>query len=264
MPPRSKKRYAGVGATGLVATHFIHPSQHVRDKFPNRDKTWKQQNKTKFYLTGKATRVINRKSKQVFTFTSEDFEGVDELYAVCSHFIIHELGHANEYFAQVPVAVERPVGGDGQILLPTLPVANHTPGEDAFTREQIDAMLAEQITVDDDNAPAPENIPRPQTGDGVLYDEWGHKGIDYRRRGSGTMENPSMKSFPIESLQSMLRGSYFINYFPMLYMRKMLLTINEQLDPSHTPIEYWEFLRWIGIWFLLATVKGYPKRKFTI
>ena len=48
----------------------------------------------------------------------------------------------------------------------------------------------------------------------------------------------------------------------MANMQKISLKINQQLYPSHTPIEYWEFLRWIGIWFLLATVKGYPKKKF--
>ena len=67
---------------------------------------------------------------------------------------------------------------------------------------------------------------------------------------------------PYELLRSQSRGQYFIEYFPMAYMRTMLTEINSRLDPSLTPIEYWEFLCWIGIWFLLATVTGYSRKQF--
>ena len=96
MPPRSKKHFADIGTMGLVAICFTHPSQNVRDKFPNCDKVWSQQNKTKFYLTGKTQRIINWKMVNKFTFTSKDFKGVDELYAMRSQFVIINLGNTNE------------------------------------------------------------------------------------------------------------------------------------------------------------------------
>ena len=47
--------------------------------------------------------------------------------------------------------------------------------------------------IDDDNEPAPENIPGAiiaAPGTGVHYDEWGHTNIDYRQQGGGRSEMP--------------------------------------------------------------------------
>ena len=48
----------------------------------------------------------------------------------------------------------------------------------------------------------------------------------------------------------------------MEYMKTILLDLNSKLPPSQHGIEYWEFLRWIGIWFLLATVEGHARTDF--
>eukprot|EP00957_Ditylum_brightwellii_P052783 4001795-Ditylum_brightwellii.AAC.1 len=46
--------------------------------------------------------------------------------------------------------------------------------------EDIATMHAAGVTVDDDNDPAPENIPTTETeGGAVKYDNWGYKGICY-------------------------------------------------------------------------------------
>ena len=57
-------------------------------------------------------------------------------------------------------------------------------------------------------------------------------------------------------------GNYFRAFFPMGYMKAILLDINRKLPPPQQYIEYWEFLRWIRIWFLLATVDGHTRKEF--
>ena len=64
---RSIKGSAGVGATGTVRTHCIHPSQHVRDKHNNhKDKQFKANNRSRFYRIGEGVRNIDRKDKKCF------------------------------------------------------------------------------------------------------------------------------------------------------------------------------------------------------
>ena len=99
------------------------------------DKVFKKETMTKFYLICATETIIGQKLTKVSTFTSEDFEGIEELYAMWSHFVIVDLGHANEYVSQVSAPVEHAFDSNGQILLPELPEANHTPGEDQFTPE---------------------------------------------------------------------------------------------------------------------------------
>jgi hypothetical protein len=42
----------------------------------------------------------------------------------------------------------------------------------------------------------------------------------------------------------------------------MLLEMNKKLNPGRPPIEWWEYLRWLGIWHLLATTDGHDGRSF--
>jgi hypothetical protein len=42
----------------------------------------------------------------------------------------------------------------------------------------------------------------------------------------------------------------------------VLPEMNKKLDPGRTPIEWWEYLRWMGIWNLLATTDGQDRRSF--
>ena len=48
----------------------------------------------------------------------------------------------------------------------------------------VGALREEGIEVDDDNEPAPENIPNENeaASDGIFSNEWGFEGIDFRRR----------------------------------------------------------------------------------
>ena len=265
---KSKRNRAGVGAIGSIKTRWIHPSAVVRAAHPLwATKQWQSNHETKFTLIGFEDRVVGkgRKAKPCYLFRSNAFPGT-ELHATVVHFKISETGHVEEYFDRPTAAAEvNNEAGDGDEddddpkEMPVLPV----PGDTGFAREEIENMIDQGIMVDDDNAPAPENIPPAviKPGESVVHynNSWGHNGSCYRLLGHGGFENPRMLKQPGEDWS---RGDYFRAFFPMDYMKAILLDINRKLPPSQHHIEYWEFLWWIGIWFLLATVDGHARKDF--
>ena len=112
------------------------------------------------------------------------------------------------------------------------------------------ATVAMTTNVDDDNTPAPENIPRPndQPTNG-FFGGWGHDGVCKRRRLNGDKSNARIKNFPEIVTPTMLQ--IFEIFFPMGYVKEVILPeTNKELSP---PLSYGGFLIWLGLWFLMFT-----------
>ena len=61
------------------------------------------------------------------------------------------------------------------------------------------ALAAGFVAIDDDNAPAPENVVHPnELINNLFEDEWGHSGICYRRLTGASNCNPRLSSFPTQ------------------------------------------------------------------
>ena len=68
-------------------------------------------------------------------------------------------------------------------------------GDSKAVAEDMIELEAITVNIDDDNAPAPENIPRDVERDvGVLRD-WGHDGICLRRLVGGEKNKARLKNF---------------------------------------------------------------------
>jgi hypothetical protein len=47
----------------------------------------------------------------------------------------------------------------------------------------------------------------------------------------------------------MTKLDYWLLFFPDFYCRSIMLPeMNKKLDPGRPPIEWWEYLCWLGIW----------------
>ena len=79
------------------------------------------------------------------------------------------------------------------------------------------ATVAMTINVDDDNAPAPYNIPRPneEPADGI-FGKWGHDGVCGRFRLNGDESNARINNFPAIKNPTMLK--IFEIFFPIGYV----------------------------------------------
>jgi hypothetical protein len=122
-------------------------------------------------------------------------------------------------------------------------------------------LLRTLLEVDSDNDPAPENIPPPAetapaatiiNNECVYEQEWGHDGICQRRKTNVNNHKPKI-TFPASFTPTMF--DLFESLFPKAYVTEVMLPLmNEKVQLGE--LLYGEFIRWIGLWFLIATIQG--------
>ena len=152
----------------------------------------------------------------------------------------------------VPVAVVVPTA-------PTLPPAEATHNiidDDIYfaqnRAEDIARVRNEGFEVDDDNDPAPENIPAPAeappvVNEGGLYEgqTWGWDGIDHRQMAGGGYDEPSFTQdfTPIGKTYLQL----FMHFFLMTWFSAVLLpeTNAGVVNTGTTPVTFGELLRFL-------------------
>ena len=122
------------------------------------------------------------------------------------------------------------------------------------------ALAAGFVAIDDDNAPAPENVVHPnELINNLFEDEWGHSGICYRRLMGASNCNPRLSSFPTQLKPTVFQ--LFELFFPSEFLKdNVLFFINLKIEGKS--VTYGELLRWIGIWFLMATTQGTKQHDF--
>ena len=139
------------------------------------------------------------------------------------------------------------------------------PKRSHVLEEEIQAFKSAGVEIDDDNEPAPENVPVPTaptlTEDTVMK-EWGFSGFCYRRR-DGNRQSPATINRSRDAWSTMRRIDYFLLFFPVDYVKdKMLAEMNKKIRKGRPQITWWEYLRWLGIWELLATTEGHSRSAF--
>ena len=127
---------------------------------------------------------INRKDQLSLIVTHPDFKDAEgnlqELHAVKKHFTIEVEGDSDLFFdVQLAIQPEQPP----DTLLPSAIDADLV-GESHGGTVDLLMALSGVVDVDDDNEPAPENIPTTSMSPTVLSNEWGHSGICFRRQNS--------------------------------------------------------------------------------
>ena len=104
----------------------------------------------------------------------QDYEN-KELYAVERYVCITKEGAPEHFFDSLVVGEDlSTIEIEEPELLPALPAR----GGHGFEAEEIETMRTAGVVIDDDNEPAPENIPNTEeTSEGATYEDWGHTGI---------------------------------------------------------------------------------------
>ena len=110
--------------------------------------------------------------------------------------------------------------------------------------------------MDNDNAPAPENIPTPNDNTDGSFGKWEHSGSCYRALAGGRHLKARI-SYPPHikpSLFNMFELFVFTSFvedviIPQTNTRLTVNGINRELS-------YGGFLRWIGVWLLMSMLHG--------
>ena len=129
------------------------------------------------------------------------------------------------------------------------------------TLDSDDANLVQQILpgmVDDNNQPLPENIPTPaEEGQDApqFVSTWEHSGSCYHCIARG-YKHKACLSFNTDvkpTIQQLFEMFFFKPYVVGSIIPQTNICLQEE---KHCHVSYREFLCWLGLWFLMATING--------
>ena len=161
--------------------------------------------------------------------------------------IMHNTTHSNNEEAQTNKMVAAEIA---QLL-----------ESNSSTLDSDDANLVWQILpgkVDDDNQPLPENIPTPaKEGQDApqFFSTWEHSGSSYHCIAGGRKHKACL-SFNTDvkaTIQQLFEMFFFKPYVVGIIIHQTNICLQEE---KHHPVSYGEFLHWLGLWFLMATING--------
>ena len=180
-------------------------------------------------------------------------------------------------------------GVDGSQQNPnTTPNSTHNNTEEAQTNEPVPVEIAQLMEsntsnsstldsndadlvwqmllgmVDDDNQPLPENIRTPPDEgqeSAQFFSNWDHSGRCFWCI-KGGRKNKARLSFNTDmkpTTQQLFEMFFFKPYVVGVIIPQTNICLQQG---KHCPIRYGEFLRWLGLWFLIATINGPDRTDF--
>ncbi len=248
---------------------LLRPSREVAERFPN---ATAQQRLDDLIATrlGRSDRRGNN-FEAVF-FTSASFPGL-ELSCARGKYIVREEGHTHwDVPTRVPRGGARAGAGRPADAVPVAEIVEEReeiPEEIFQARnraEDIALVRGQGFEVDDDNDPAPENVPAVDEAPPVVNDllegqEWGWDGIDRRVVAGGNYNEPSFPNNWVPQGKSYL--DLFIYFFPMVWFTTVLVAktsaaiVESGLHGSKAPVTFGEMIRFLGIRLLMSTQQGW-------
>ena len=215
----------------------------------------------------KETIKVNRRDQECIVFRHEEFEGL-YLHCVARWAKVVTEG-ADSFFFDEDSAESREEevvnGGDDlgvPIPEPILALMGRTT-----QREDIENVRAMGFSVDDDNEPAPENIPQngntPERSNEGFYNgqEWGWAGFCNRKREGGIREKAKLNGLSNETLFGLNYVEIFLLMMPRDFIETIMLEETEK-ESGLANLTFGEMLRFFGVWLLLSTTVRMDRKKF--
>ena len=252
----TKKLRAGVGAVAETLLKYIHPSKLIRDKYPNPINGQRLEN---CLLIRRETKEVNRKQQVCVIFRHDEFPD-KELHAVERWVKVKKEGAEEHLFDKDQPRDEsgdEPEVEDGQELQPSIFRATGVAEDIAMVR-------AQGLDVDDDNEPAPENVPTGETtrtrqANGIYEgQQFGWDGVDHRARAGHHDLPATMLGMPDVNFVSHIQ--MFLLFFPRVLIDLVITESNKAHSELH--LTFGEFLRFLGLKLFMATCANYNRREF--
>jgi hypothetical protein len=178
----------GAGACCSVLYSKLHPGDYVAQHFPNMTLQERLEG-----LVATRQEVVTRKGKRVrFTFSTHPDHPGQEFY---SNFLkVTAEGDADQFFEEAPCTA---AAGPSEAPQDVPEPIDESVFAATNTAEDIALVWGQGLDVDDDNEPAPENI--PQEGDATAEEDtglylgqrWGWDSLDPRRTSNVQDQMPS-------------------------------------------------------------------------
>lgn len=150
-----------------------------------------------------------------------------------------------------------------------------------FSEDDLLTLSAQGISIDDDNAPAPENSPDDDEtvtdcdeeevigdkwhGDirinkDIYWQGWGQRNVCPRRINGFLNMKPSLHGVNSEVAKTMSLLELFMTFFLMDYVKASTLpetSIELENNGDARPLTIGEFVRFLWLWMVMATTEGY-------
>ena len=270
--PRPRPLIAGTGAECSVLLKYLHPSKRISEVFPNRTANERLDGLVAIKKDG---RKVNKKMQQCIIFRHDRFPN-EELHCVTRFCKVLKEGAVEDYFeVQVPVAAVEPQDDPAQVpdALEVQQDARMASSNEETnlerlrgTAEDISMVLDMGFDVDDDNMPAPENVPEGDddtTDDLFEGQSWGWDGFCDRKRNNFANNKPFIQNISSIVLDNATYTMMFLLFFPKVLTRIVLQHTNENLrKKNHEEMTLGELLTFIGIQLFMSTLTGFKKRDF--
>ena len=146
----------GVGAKVICLSKFVHPSQHIRDKYPNPVSGHRLEG---CVVVRQELKKVSRHDQLCVIVHHNEFKTADstivELHAVKRYWKVVEEGDS-DFFFDDPVAEEEREEEPDSVALPDV-IDQAIKGQS--TKSNTIEALCGVVDIDDDNEPSPENAP---------------------------------------------------------------------------------------------------------
>ena len=271
----------GIGAKVSILVSRLHPKNLISKTYANYTKTDKTEG---LVVVSEGPKSICWEEKVIVVFRHPPKGDLTEEFKcwAINHFThVMEEGNEEDVFMSLSDGGSNNSGGVGVAQLNpniTRNPTQHNP-EDAPTNETVptevvqlfesnsstldsdDANLVWQILpgmVDDDNQPLPENIPTPaeEAQDAPqFFSTWEHSGDCYRCLAGGRKHKACLSLYADvkPTIQQLFEMFFFKQYVEGIIIPQTNLCLQKE---NHRPVSYGEFLRWLGLWFLMSTINS--------
>lgn len=176
-----RKKQLGKGAVVAVLGKMLHPSEHIRNKYPNMEKGFRVEN---LVVLRKELKKIRGKEVMTIVMRHDDFRDATNefilLHCIERYCVVRQEGEADYFFEKentgpVDIAQEEVCEEEMPAEIQAMALLPYLTADDAYLARQL-------IQTDDDNDPAPENIPGPilegqEPEQNNNQQQWGHSGV---------------------------------------------------------------------------------------
>jgi hypothetical protein len=242
----------GVGAQCSALKRYLHSRPIIDAKYPNATTTERLES---LLAIRREKKTVNNRSQWVIIFRHDEFDNV-EIYCVEKYCKVIQEGPPEAYF-QYEAPVQEAGPGVETVEEHQVP----TPALTNDRSEDIATMRAMNFDIDDDNEPAPENIPAPDDQPAAttgMYSEWkGSAGVCARRKEGHRFERAKLNGANGQKS----RLELFMFFMPRTYIETVLIPATN-LELPGAPLTLGEFLVFLGLWFVMATTMGASRKDF--
>ena len=138
-------------------------------------------------------------------------------------------------------------------------------GGNNLDNDDIIVVMVAAPMINDDNQPAPENLPSTEDSTGATDDImglWTHSVICERKATIQHNDKPKLTFWTL-SLSNPSNLNLFEGLFFSSFIKTTILPqTNQNLPHGEKPNLYGEFFHWIGLWMLVGTILSPQKREF--